>query len=99
MSKPKPLQILTANHLTRGDVIYWSGHKWSNDPASALLFCSEERAKEALNQVPHAIAVGPYLAPAEAIDGKARPLHFREIFRSLGPSNYRHGKQQEARHV
>ena len=41
--------------------------------------------------------VGPYLVDA-AIDaqGRAAPAHFREVFRTRGPSNYpEHGRQAE----
>jgi hypothetical protein len=41
--------------------------------------------------------VGVYLVEA-AVDerGRAAPAHFREVFRTRGPSNYpQHGKQAE----
>jgi hypothetical protein len=39
--------------------------------------------------------VGAYLADAILKDGKPVPTHFREEFRTRGPSNYEHGKQAE----
>ena len=91
-------QILTANHLTRGVVIYWTGQDWSENPARVHLFDTDTQAQAALWAADD-IAVGAYLAAAQSAQGKPRPRHFREVFRSLGPSNYPHGKQHEARHV
>ncbi|MEZ5912009.1 MAG: DUF2849 domain-containing protein [Paracoccaceae bacterium] len=43
--------------------------------------------------------VGAYLADARRGAAGPEPVHFREAFRTRGPSNYAHGKQAEARHV
>ena len=43
--------------------------------------------------------VGPYLADVAAGDEGPEPTHFREDFRRTGPSNYAHGKQEEAGNV
>jgi hypothetical protein len=91
-------QILTANHLTRGDVIYWTGHNWSGNPAKAYLFDTDEQARAALAAADD-VAIGAYLVLAKSTHGKPCPLHFREVFRGLGPSNYPHGKYYETRHV
>ena len=40
--------------------------------------------------------VGAYLADARAGEEGPEPTHFREAFRTRGPSNYAHGKQVEA---
>jgi len=39
---------------------------------------------------------GAYLADAKMGDNGPEPTHFREAFRTRGPSNYPHGKQAEA---
>jgi len=39
--------------------------------------------------------VGAYLADVQVENGKPTPSHFREAFRTRGPSNYFHGKQAE----
>lgn len=92
-------KLLTANHLQRGDAIYWAASGWTDIPATALLFDTEASAAQALQQAnaqAH-IAVGPYLADAAlAADGTPYPTHFREAFRTRGPSNYAHGKQEQA---
>ena len=38
--------------------------------------------------------VGPYLADARSDETGPQPVHFREAFRTRGPSNYAHGKQE-----
>jgi hypothetical protein len=55
-----------------------------------------ERASAFPNQV-----VGVYLVEAAVDDcGRAAPAHFREVFRTRGPSNYpQHGRQAERSHV
>jgi hypothetical protein len=39
--------------------------------------------------------VGAYLADATAGPDGPEPVHFREAFRTRGPSNYPHGKQAD----
>ncbi len=41
------------------------------------------------------VVVGAYLADAKAGENGPEPTHFREVFRTRGPSNYLHGKQAE----
>jgi len=40
--------------------------------------------------------VGAYLADAQLGACGPQPVHFREIFRTRGPSNHAHGKQESA---
>ena len=98
MARAYTPKVLTANHLLEGDVIYWSAtgdrvraHK------DAKLFDDELEAIAALDAAKRQpdVAVGPYLADA-ALEGDAPvPTHFREEFRTRGPSNYPHGKQEQ----
>jgi len=92
-------KLVTANHLQRGDAIYWAASGWVDSPKDAILFTQEGSAHAALkkaSQQPH-IAVGPYFADASrGGDGYPIPIHFREAFRASGPSNYPHGKQEQA---
>ena len=97
MAKQFTPKIVTANDLFEGDVIYLTGEGgWSRDHRDALPLNSQDEADELLGvaQKQAARAVGPYLADV-ALDehGKPYPAHFREAFRSRGPSNYFHGKQ------
>ena len=41
------------------------------------------------------LVVGPYLADARPGPRGPEPTHFREEFRTRGPSNYNHGKQAD----
>lgn len=93
-------KVVTANDLLEGDVIYMtSAGAWTRDHEQAALFEDEAAANEALSR---AVAqadrlVGAYLADAMLGDnGKPAPVHFREKFRTRGPSNYpQHGRQAE----
>lgn len=100
MSRSTPPHIITANALMEGDVVYLAADgRWSRFHEEAAVFTNEDEAKarlgEALRQ--EADVVGPYLAEVTTDDkGQPKPLHFREAFRTRGPSNYFHGKQAEA---
>lgn len=93
-------KVITANALLEGDVIYLtSADCWSRDHADAELITDEAHAQLRLLEAqsdPH--IVGAYLADAKAGMNGPEPTHFREEFRTRGPSNYAHGKQ-EAAHV
>lgn len=102
MARPFSPKVLTANHLLEGDAIYRDATGgWSRAHQDALLFTSEQEAEAALVKAlsePGTI-VGPYLADAKAGPHGPLPVHFRETFRSRGPSNYSHGKQVELSNV
>lgn len=92
-------KILTANDLRLGDVVYWTADKsWARTITDAVVFTDSGAAEAALamayaqsDQV-----VGPYLTDAIPTDTGPTPAHFREAFRMRGPSNYPHGKQEQA---
>lgn len=96
MSKPFTPKVITANHLLSGDVIYFTAeNSWSVSHADAVLMTEKDTAQHQLSKaaLDTRIAVDPYLADARLnADGNPEPTHFREIFRSKGPSNYPHGK-------
>lgn len=101
MSRQFTPKIVTANDLLKGDVIYLTtDDQWSRDHAKAELIEDEAHAQIRLldaERQPH--IVGAYLADAvETAEGPA-PVHFRESFRSRGPSNYAHGKQEARENV
>ena len=99
MAKKFTPKVLTANDLLSGDVIYWDENgDWVLDFSDALYLDTEKLAFHVLRlaQKQGLETVGPYLADAElGPDDKPQPSHFREEFRSVGPSNYHHGKQAE----
>ncbi|MEJ6391705.1 DUF2849 domain-containing protein [Gymnodinialimonas sp. 2305UL16-5] len=90
-------KVVTANALLEGDVVYlthqgdWTRHHHEadliEDQATADLRLLEAQAQA------HEV-VGPYLADAKPGEHGPEPIHFREAFRTRGPSNYAHGKQE-----
>jgi hypothetical protein len=95
-------QIATGNALLEGDVIYFTyDGTWSRTIGDAAVALNAEAAAELLRnaQGQPEVAVGVYLADVE-IDarGRAAPAHFREAFRTRGPSNYPWLGKQAERH-
>jgi len=92
-------QIVTANDLLSGDVVYLTAqHVWSGALVDAAVSDTPEAASEflAIGAAQQDIIVGAYLVDVQRDEtGTAQPLHFREAFRMRGPSNYFHGKQAE----
>lgn len=102
MSRPYIPKVVTANDLRLGDVIYLTeDNRWSRLHHEAELIEDEAHAQMRLL---HAAAqrnlvVGAYLADAKAGPHGPEPVHFREAFRTRGPSNYAHGKQVDLTNV
>ena len=100
MARPFTPKVVTANALLEGDVVYLTtqGH-WTRDHGEADLIedaaTADIRLLEA-QALAHEV-VGPYLADAKKGANGPEPIHFREAFRTRGPSNYAHGKQQVSR--
>ena len=95
-------QILTANRLRDGDVVYWKGGQWVQDLQAADIFTDKPAAEQALRDaaafVATQIVVNPYLFDARREGDVVRPVKEREIIRAAGPSVRRDlGKQ--ASHV
>ncbi len=96
MARPFTPKVVTANALLEGDVIYLTANDdWTRDHAKAELIEDEAHGQirllfgEAQSDV-----VGAFLANAQAGQNGPEPVHFREVFRAKGPSNYAHGKQE-----
>lgn len=98
MSRAFTPKVVTANDLLQGDVVWLTkDDQWTRDMSEAELIEDEAHAELRLlhaDSQAHVI-VGPYLADAVAGPGGPEPTHFREEFRTRGPSNYPHGKQVE----
>lgn len=90
-------QIVTANRLLEGDAVYFTGDgNWSPTHGDAQVARNAEEAEALLAAAARQqhLVVGPYLAEVTiGEDGRPQPAHFREAFRTRGPSNYFHGKQ------
>lgn len=96
MPRPFTPKVITANALLEGDVVYQTPFGWTRFLEEAEVLTDAAHADlrmiEASAQVSH--VVGVYLADV-ALDGAIpTPVHFREDFRAVGPSNYAHGKQE-----
>jgi hypothetical protein len=95
-------KVVTANHLLEGDTIWLTeDDRWTRDMREAELIEDEAHAQLRLlfGESQPGVAVGVYLADAEATSQGPAPVHFREAFRTRGPSNYAHGKQTEQHNV
>ena len=89
-------KVVTANDLRLGDVVYLTADdRWSRLHHEAELIDDEAHAQVRLlhGAAQRQIVVGAYLAEAKAGPNGPEPVHFREEFRTRGPSNYAHGKQ------
>jgi hypothetical protein len=91
-------QVLTANRLSDGAVVYWAADgSWAErlgqaqivaEPAAAEI--EGKRAQERL------LVVGAYLMDVRADGATVLPVKMREVIRAAGPSVRRdHGKQAE----
>jgi hypothetical protein len=100
MSRAFTPKIVTANALIEGNAVYLTeDDRWSPDHAEAELLTDEAHAQLRLLQAESqpGLVVGAYLAEARPGGNGPEPRHFREAFRTRGPSNYFHGKQAETR--
>ena len=96
MSRKFTPKVVTANALIEGDVVYLSeGDRWVRDHREAEFIDDEAHAQLRLlhAQGRDGEVVGAYLADATAGPDGPEPVHFREAFRTRGPSNYFLGKQ------
>jgi hypothetical protein len=95
---PQGLQVLTANRLQLGEVVYWNGSTgWVQCLADAQVFSgaeAEAALKAAVEWVRKGEVVAPYLFDVR-VEGQAIiPIKVRETIRAAGPSVRRDlGKQ------
>lgn len=97
MARPFSPVVATSNHLLEGDVIYFARPNWTRELAEATVARTPEEADQLLadaSQFPLE-TVGVELTSVDLSSGVPTPDHFREDFRTKGPSNYFHGKQAE----
>lgn len=98
MSRRFTPKVVTANRLREGDVVYLTADdRWTPHHHEAELI--EDEAHGELRLIHAAsqrlLVVGAYLADARPGPNGPEPTHFREVFRTRGPSNYPHGKQAD----
>jgi hypothetical protein len=92
------LQMLTANRLRDGDVLYRKGDGWALFLADGEVYRDQASADAALAAATTELVrnefVAPYLFEVREVDGKIVPVKEREIIRAAGPTVHRHtGKQ------
>ena len=89
MAAPVP-QMLTANRLRDGDVLYWDGGDWVLTFADGKVFDDPAKAEEALATAQAGMTknyyVAPYLFDVRVENGALRPVKEREIVRAAGPT-------------
>jgi hypothetical protein len=98
MSRAYTPKVVTANRLLEGDSVWLTeDDRWSPRLSDAELIEDEAHAAIRLLFAQHQknIVVGAYLADAKPGAQGPEPTHFREAFRTRGPSNYPHGKQAD----
>lgn len=91
-------QMLTANRLADGDVVYWRADSWVESLAQGDVLRDPAKAEAALaasqNHVDDRLVVNPYLFDVRADASGIHPVKEREIIRAAGPSVRRDlGKQ------
>ncbi len=95
-------QILTANRLREGDVVYWRGGEWVASLPEAEMFQDSSAAAGALEaageHVKARLVVNPYLFAVRTEGAAIRPVEEREVIRAAGPT-VRPDLGKQARHV
>jgi sulfite reductase (NADPH) hemoprotein beta-component len=97
VAKRPPLPaILLANDLLDGDVVFAIAEAdgslgWTRDPSLALVAADDAAAERlegfAVAELAAQHVVDAYLVDVELTAGGPVPRHFRERFKTLGPSN------------
>jgi hypothetical protein len=98
MAKQFTPKVITANALLDGDAIWFTWDRtWTGDISQAELLEDESHADLRLleAQAQKDKIAGAYMADVKVGENGPEPVHFREAFRTRGPSNYHHGKQAE----
>jgi len=91
-------QVLTANRLAAGEVVYWEGAKgWVGQLEEAQILADSEAEavlKNAAEWVQRREVVAPYLFDVRLQNGRVIPVKVREAIRAAGPTVRRDlGKQ------
>jgi hypothetical protein len=91
-------QMLTANRLKSGDVLYRKGGGWVPLLQDGEVYHDQAAAEAALAAATAELVrnefVAPYLFEVRVADGRVTPVKEREIIRAAGPTVHPHtGKQ------
>jgi hypothetical protein len=97
MPKVQEPQMLTANRLKDGDVLYWKAGTWVLAMRDADVFADPKAADAALaaaqEYVTGNVVVNPYLFDVRRDPSGVHPVKEREIIRAAGPTVRGEGKQ------
>jgi Protein of unknown function (DUF2849) len=94
-------QVMTANRLRDGEVVFLTRAGTWNEKIDEAAMALEPQAKAALTaraaeDEKATVVTDAYLFDAERVDGRVRAIHMRERIRTLGPTVRRDlGKQAE----
>lgn len=89
---PKSSQIITANRLDDGRVVFFSAGatRWATDVQKAAVYAEPAAAEEALKDAERDVAarrvVEPYRVGVSVEDGVVTPSLLRERIRAEGPT-------------
>jgi tRNA(Ser,Leu) C12 N-acetylase TAN1 len=90
MAKVQDSQMLTANRLVDGDVLYWKSGSWVLALAEGEVFAEPADAEAALAAAKTFVArnavVAPYLFEVRTDARGVHPVKEREIIRAAGPT-------------
>ena len=90
MAKVQDPQMLTANRLVDGDVLYWKGGGWVLALVEGEVFADPKAADAALaaaqRYVRENVVVAPYLFDVKTDARGIHPVKEREIIRAAGPT-------------
>ena len=90
MAKASDPQMLTANRLVDGDVLYWKAGQWVLALKDADVFADAKDADAALaaaqKYVADNVVVNPYLFDVKTDARGIHPVKEREIIRAAGPT-------------
>jgi hypothetical protein len=96
------MNVLIANRLEDGEVVFWSRGRWVERFGEAERFGDDDPAgleADALAKAQVTTVVEPYLIEIAPVEDGYAPVAYRERLRALGPTNLlNHGKQAEGGH-
>lgn len=89
-AKPKLPQMITANRLRDGEVVWWKASKWVERIEQGTVYSDPKEADvalaAALKFVDDNTMVNPYLFEVRVDGGKIVPASERELIRAAGPT-------------
>jgi hypothetical protein len=79
------VKLVTGNDLASGDVVWWTGARWSRHIEEAIDVAGEGEAIAAREEASLRVNV-PYVIDAAAGPTGPVPLHIKDRIRAFGPS-------------